>query len=171
MATTYKLIDKAVLTGNQTSITFSGLGAYSSDYTDLYVLASCRTDRSGTADDDVTIKPNNSTSSASAILLLGDGSSAASYTGSQIYIAAKASTATANTFSNCSVYLPNYSSSNYKSFSVDITGEDNTTATNMQLVAQLWSNTAAITSLVFVPRYGTNFVSGTSIYLYGIKNS
>ena len=84
---------------------------------------------------------------------------------------AKGATALANTFSNCSVYVPNYAGSTNKSFSADLTAENNTTGTNMQLVAQLWSDTSAITSLVFVPGNGTNFVSGSSFYLYGIKNS
>ena len=168
MANTYTLIDKSILTGNQTSITFSSIP---STYTDLQIVASVRTDRSGETDDDVVIKPNNSASNATSRLLLNDGSSAQSYTGTQIYMIAKGATALANTFSNCSVYVPNYAGSTNKSFSADLTAENNTTGTNMQLVAQLWSDTSAITSLVFVPGNGTNFVSGSSFYLYGIKNS
>ena len=61
MANTYTLIDKSILTGNQTSITFSSIP---STYTDLQIVASVRTDRSGEKDDDVVIKPNNSASNA-----------------------------------------------------------------------------------------------------------
>jgi hypothetical protein len=168
MATTFEIIDKNILTGNQTSITFSSIP---STYTDLQIVAAVRTDRSGQADDDVLIKPNNSATDGTGILLLGDGSTAASYTSNVVYMIAKGATATSNTFSNCSVYVPNYAGSNFKSFSADLTGENNTTGTNMQLVAQLWSDTSAITSLVFAPRYGTNFVSGSSFYLYGIKKN
>jgi hypothetical protein len=54
-------------------------------------------------------------------------------------------TATANTFGNTEFYIPNYTSSNYKSFSVDGVTENNATAA-FALYAGLWSNTAAITS-------------------------
>ena len=169
MANTYELISSnTVGSGGVSSVTFSSIP---STYTDLQVVAAVKTDRSAQIEDDVTVKPNNVSGSANATLLLGDGSTAASYTGTQIYIIAKASGATANTFSNCSLYIPNYAGSANKSFSADLTAENNTTGTNMQLVAQLWSNTSAITSLVFTPRYGSNFVQYSSFYLYGIKNS
>jgi hypothetical protein len=169
MPTTMQLIAKQTVgSAGAASVTFSSIPQ---TYTDLQIVATVRTNRSGQTDDDVIIKPNNSTSSATSRLLLGDGSSAASYTGTQIYMAAKGATATANTFSNCEVYVPNYAGSTFKSFSADLTAENNTTGTNMQLSAQLWSDTSAITSLVFVPAYGTAFSEFTEFTLYGISNS
>jgi len=80
-------------------------------------------------------------------------------------------TATASTFSNVMGYFPNYASSNNKSFSVDSTAENNSASTWMNfLLAGLWSNSSAISSLSFYPDSGT-FVQYSTAYLYGVKNA
>ncbi|CAB4158921.1 hypothetical protein UFOVP701_36, partial [uncultured Caudovirales phage] len=48
MANTYTLIDKAILTGSQATVSFTGLGSYSSTFTDLLVKVSARSDSSTT---------------------------------------------------------------------------------------------------------------------------
>jgi len=48
--------------------------------------------------------------------------------------------------------------------------EDNSTTAYVLAIANLLSSTTAISSLTF-GGYGFNFVSGSSFYLYGIKNS
>jgi hypothetical protein len=169
MPTTMSLIAKQTVgAGGVASVTFSDIPQ---TFTDLKVVATVRTNRSGQTDDDVVIRPNNNSSSATSRLLLNNGSSNASFTGTQIYMVAKGANATVSTFSNCEIYVPNYTSSNFKSFSADLTAENNTSGTNLQLSAQLWSNTSAITSLVFVPGTGPLFVEFTTFYLYGISNS
>ena len=166
MANTYKLIDKTTLGSSQTSITFS---AIPNTYTDLLIKFSALSDLSaGGGGQVVRIKPNNDTST-SGKYLTGDGSSASS--GGNDFIGSQPSGWTANTFSNTEIYIPNYLSSNYKSISADGLGENNATRADSWLTAILWSNTAAITSIVLTPYYATNFVSGSSFYLYGIKNS
>jgi hypothetical protein len=77
--------------------------------------------------------------------------------------------ATANTFSNNEIYIPNYAGSNNKSFSVDSTAENNSGSVDWYLgfVAGLWSNSAAITS---VSLFG-DFTQYSTATLYGIKNS
>jgi hypothetical protein len=50
MATTYTLLDKTTLGSSQANITFTGLGTYSSNYTDLILMCSIRTDRANTWD-------------------------------------------------------------------------------------------------------------------------
>jgi hypothetical protein len=74
--------------------------------------------------------------------------------------------ATANTFSNGEIYIPNYTSSNFKSSSAEGVGENNATTAYADLNANLWSSTAAITSITFVP--DVSFVQYSSFYLYGL---
>jgi hypothetical protein len=174
MANTYTLIDKAILTGSQASVSFTGLDSYSSDYTDLLVRCSVRSDRNDGTLDTLVISFNSSISNLSYKGLYGNGSSAASNNesnGNVAYITTASSTS--NTFSSSDIYIPNFSSSNYKSYSVDNVGEENGTTAYMSLRAGLWSNTAAITSITLstVSPPAANLVSGCSFYLYGIKNS
>ena len=75
---------------------------------------------------------------------------------------------TASTFGNAELYIPNYTSSNNKSFSADSVTENNATAAYSQLIAGLWSNVTAITSLSLAPSSGT-FVQHSTATLYGVK--
>ena len=60
--------------------------------------------------------------------LLGDGSLAESGTNSTGQIAVvQGGNTTANTFSNYEIYIPNYTSANYKSASSDMVNETNAT--------------------------------------------
>jgi hypothetical protein len=80
------------------------------------------------------------------------------------------SLATASTFNSGELYIPNYSGSTNKSWSYDVVVENNSTAGVGFLGAGLWSNTAAITSIKFIP-YAGSFVQYSNIYLYGVKSS
>jgi hypothetical protein len=171
MATTYKLLDKNILSSNQTSITFTGLGSYSSNYTDLLVKLSVRSNRSGTPYEDITIQFNGSTANFTTKVIQGSGSGVSSFSSNNFIGQLDTSANTSNTFTSAEIYIPNFSSSNYKSFSADSTQEENGTTAYSNLVAGLWSNTAAITSISFVPGSANSFVTGSSFYLYGIKNS
>ena len=171
MATTYTILDKTTLTSQQSSVSFTGLGAYSSDYTDLLLMLSIR--QSNVAEW-CYINFNSSSSSYTNLQLYGTGSGAAPDSGSTPWAGANNySNSTANTFANTSVYIPNFSSSNYKSISYDGVQENNTTTAFSVLGGTLWSNTSAITSITLYAQSAPSqgFVSGSSFYLYGIKNS
>jgi hypothetical protein len=113
---------------------------------------------------------NGANSGLSSRTLEGSGSAASSLNNVFIYLGSgNGATSTANTFSNIEAYIPNYTSSNQKSVSIDAVGETNGTEIYMQLTAGLWTGTAAITSIEIVP--SGSFVSGSSFYLYGIKNT
>ena len=109
---------------------------------------------------------NGSSSNFSYRLLEGDGSTAASYTNTTGRIGNVVNT-TSNTFNNVEVYLPNYTSSTNKSYSVDAVSEANATTAYADLTAGLWSNTAAITSLGFSLSSG-NIDQFSTFYLYGV---
>ena len=168
MATTFELIDKAILTGSQASIDFTSIP---STFTDLQVLITARLTENNEA---VNLygRFNSSSSGYTNKRLYGYGSGVGSdsdpSTAFSIGLINGASS-TSNTFGNSSLYIPNYASSNYKSVSTDSVGEGNGTLTFLTFAAGLWSNTSAITSISI---YGsTNLVAGSSAYLYGIKNS
>jgi len=166
MANTYTLIEAKTLGSNTASIEFTSIP---STYTDLCLMASIRTDRSAVVDD-TTFSFNTSSANFTAKYLVGDGSAASSGSNSY-YLLTNGNTATSNTFSNHSIYIPNYAGSNNKSFSVDSVSENNATAAYALLTAGLWSQTAAITAIKLQPFYGTNFLTNSTFYLYGISNS
>ena len=167
MANTYELIEAKTLTTTTASVTFSSIPQ---TYTHLLLKTSLR--YTGTNADAVKMLFNNSASNYTAKWLEGSGASTSS--GSQffqgIWIDTVGSSTNASTFSNAETYIPNYAGSNYKSASTDLVTENNATTAYMDIVAGLWSDTSAITSLVISP-LTYSFSSGSTFYLYGIKNS
>jgi hypothetical protein len=166
MANTYELIaSNTVGSGGVASISFTSIPA---TYTDLIVKLSTRTNY-GAVSAWNNIYYNSSTSGFTGRAMYGDGSSTVSFTAVNGPISV-GDGATANTFSNSEVYIPNYLSSQYKSLSADGANENNATEAYVSLTAELWSNTAAITSIQIIPGVG-NLKQYSTAYLYGIKNS
>jgi hypothetical protein len=171
MANTFTLIASSTVgSGGAASIDFTSIP---STYTDLCIKASLR---EGTAGDYVRLGLdfNGTAASVTGKMLSGNGATAASSAitvYSTVGYAVDRYSATANTFSNVDIYIPNYTSSNYKSSSIDAVEENNATGALMSLSAGLWSNTAAITSLSLIPDYRTNLVEYSTAYLYGVKNA
>lgn len=169
MATTYTLISSNVLTGSAASVTFSSIP---STYTDLVLRISARTDRASFPEDYAKIEFNGSTSNLSSRILYGfGGSSGSTNDGSMVYGAVNGGSSTSNTFGNAEYYIPSYTASQNKPISISSVTENNGTTAVIYEVAGLWSNTSAITSIKLLSYYSANFVSGSSFYLYGIKNS
>lgn len=165
MANTLKKIQTITVgSGGASSIEFTSIPQ---TYTDLKVVIS---GRNSANDPSFDIQFNGSTSNLSSKDLYGSGAatSSSSYTTITGYMAR--STYTASIFGSAEFYIPNYTSSNYKSVSVDSVAENNAAATAMNLAAGLWSNTAAITSIKFVPQSGGNFAEYSSATLYGVSN-
>jgi hypothetical protein len=80
-------------------------------------------------------------------------------------------TSTSNTFGNGSIYIPNYAGSNNKSVSTDVVVENNATESSQYLLAGLWSDTSAITTIRLYSRNSHNFLQYSTAYLYGISNA
>jgi len=153
--------------GGAASVTLPATGTIPQTYTDLKIVVSGRADTTTTG---IDILFNGSSTSYSNKRLYGTGSSVASDSAATTYISnimIDDSSYTASTFGNGEIYIPNYTSSNYKSVSVDGVSENNATTALMMLTAGLWSNTAAI--ILLRPNAG-NFVQGSTFYLYGISN-
>lgn len=174
MANTYTLIaSNTVGASSVASVTFSSIP---STYTDLLIKLSTRGDRSA-ANAEYFVKFNTSSANFTYKLLQGNGTTAAaSSSGSQgLAGVSDAATNTASTFANSEMYIPNYAGSSNKSFSIDSVMENNTGGTTppiyAYLIAGLWSNSAAISTIEFYPESSTNWVQYSSFYLYGIKKS
>ncbi len=152
--------------GGATSLDFTSIP---NTYTDLVLKVSAR---STTTSDWVTLKFNGSTSGYTNRHLQGTGSSAGSFaqTTYEYAMINNQSASTSNTFSSSEVYIPNYAGSTNKSYSIDTAGEANGTAAFMELNAQLWSNTAAITSISITSLAGS-LAQYTTAYLYGVSNA
>lgn len=172
MAITYTLIASNTLGSSAASVTFSSIP---NTYTDLVLRVSARTDEATVTNSGLWIDFNGlNTNIYSSTNLQGNGSAATSYADpatNRFYSGlATGAGATSNTFSSTEVYISNYLVSASKPNSMFTVNETNAAAINMRAVANLWGNTAAITSIRFTPG-GTNFVSGSSFFLYGIKKN
>lgn len=167
---TYQLISSVTVgSGGAASMAFSSIP---STYTDLLLKISGRDDRAGVTANAINLSFNGSTSNFTYRVLEGNGATAASGSGSTSWGATNVGpSATASTFSNCEIYIPNYAGSNNKSFSSDFVTENNATTAFTDLLAGLWSQTAAITSITLTPNTGSNFAQYSTAYLYGISNA
>lgn len=165
---TYVLLAKSTVgSAGASSITFSNIPQ--TGYTDLLIKTSSRTDGLG-AGNALLLSLNGSTANFSNKLLYGASGSAYSASGTRGIVFADGTSETASTFENTEIYIPNYTSSNYKSISSDSVMEGNATSgIYMGLFAMIWQNTSAITSLSLTPQAG-NFVQYSDFYLYGISN-
>lgn len=167
MAYTYsKIATVTVGSGGTTSIDFL---AIPQNYTDLLLVLSMRGD-SANVERNFYVSFNKVTTNRSSRYLEGNGATASSGTiASNMYAGVYPSgSSTANTFGNTQIYIPNYTSSNYKSFGADAVMENNSGTSYMDLTASLWSNTSAITSIT-IPAEAGNFVQYSTATLYGIK--
>ena len=160
-----KIASVTVGSGGASSIDFTSIP---STYTDLVLKVSTRTNRAA-ATDGLEIRLNGATTNHSGRRLTGDGTTAASSV--SVYGNTDGNNATASTFGNAEIYIPNYAGSNYKSFSMDTVSENNATANGMTLNANLWSQTTAVSSITIVMSDGTAFNQYSTAVLYGIKNS
>ena len=176
MANTYTLIEAQTLGSSAASVTFSAIPA---TYTDLLVKTSIRTSEPTYGYDNVYISFNGVPSGTAysgkvlADYVTGVLSQSQTATSSFNYLYTESGAATANTFNNGEMYIPNAFSANYKSISADSVTESNSASaytSTRGIGAGLWSSTSAITSIVFTSATGS-FVQYSSFYLYGISNS
>ena len=160
----WTVIAHTELTGNAASIQFMNVGNIPNTYTDLCVFFSLRDNASGEARA-FTIELNDTTPTSRT--LVGTGSSIASYTETTYYALTDGNTATASTFSNGMMYIPNYTSSSNKSASIDIVTETNGTPGFQLITAALFATATAVTKIELIAN-SANFVQYSSATLYGI---
>jgi hypothetical protein len=176
MSNTYTIISKTTLTGSQSNITLSSIP---STYTDLELHISSRFNNS--ADFDIVNLQFNSDSGSnysSNLTIQGYNGSASTNAPSAKTVInlgyAPAANATSSTFGSMKIYIPGYAqTTTKKSISADSVMENNSSSAYvLWLTGSIWqTSSSAIDTITLTCNSGASFVSGTSVYLYGIKNS
>jgi hypothetical protein len=169
---TYVLISSTTVgSGGAAGIDFTSIP---STYTDLEIKLSGRCTAS--TSQGTYLQFNGSSSSIySYVEFYGYSGGGGGYAQSSItnaYLGTVLGTAgTANTFSNNSIYIPNYAGNTNKPFLSSNGYEMNSTSGwQNDLVTGLWASTAAINRVYIYPGSG-NFAQYTTAYLYGISNA
>ena len=168
----YTLIASQVLSASAASVTFSSIPQ---TYKTLVLKVSARADGTGAGGENIGLRLNGTTTAYYDRALYGTGSSVASASNSNtntalVYQYADGGALTANTFASTDILIPNYTSSAYKALSSESVTENNATGALQAMAADLWQNTAAVTSItLYLLTAGINFVAGSSFYLYGIS--
>lgn len=176
----WQLIESQVLGASAASVTLGSGGSLPQTYKSLKVAISTRSSAAG-GPVALCYNFNGSTSGYTGRTLVGY---AASSTGSgsittltvsgTVYgrlgdSGVNAGNSTTSTFSNGEWTIPNYAGSTNKAWSFDSVIESNDTTNNeVEMIAGLWSNTAAITSITLIP-YLNSFAANSSFTLYGLK--
>lgn len=162
-----KLIETKTLTVAAATIEFTSIPQ---TFTDLIVLSSLRSSRAEFVEI-VKLEFNTVTTGYTYRELVSSGATASSSSGAYTRFALIPGTSnTANTFSNDISYIPNYTSSVAKNFSTDSVDENNGTTAYLNIVANAWTGTAAITSFKLSNFFSSNFIAGSTISLYGVTS-
>lgn len=149
------------------------LNSISQNYEDLVLIASFRSDRAGTAHDDLHMTINGATTNYTVLRFYSDGDTVENgvkLTGDTYMYSGtiNGSSSSANTYSTVTTYFANYSSSSAsKKISIENCSENNAADGWLNFMSGLWDDTSAITSLSFFSGSGNNFVSGSKVSLYG----
>lgn len=158
---TMTLVSSTTLSVAATNITFSSIPQTGTDL--LLVLSARRSGGAVTATSELFF--NNDTT-ISGKLLTGNGSTASSSSASAFITVSNGASSNSSTFSSYVIYIPNYTGSASKTFSIDAVTETMATGASQYLIGGVWNNTAAIDSVKFDA--GDTFVAGTSASLYTI---
>ena len=165
MPANYVLLGKVTLTETTSFITISNIPQ--SGYTDLKLVASVRALRTGFPADDLVIQFNGVTTGYAGRRLFLNGTSVSTDVQTDIRGFASDADQTANVFGSNEFYIHDYLSSSFKSVSIDMVTENNSTNAPMGIFNGLWSNTAAIHTIkVFCNN--SNMVANSTFYLYGL---
>ena len=170
--TTNNLISRQTVgSAGAASVTFSNIPQ---TFTDLRIVVSGRGTAASNHYPGLELSFNGSSTTYTDRVLQGTGGVTVSYSNlgsSKIYLGTMpGGAATASVFGNIEITVPNYTSSNYKSVSIDEVQEDNQTTAFAMLIAGLWSTVNAITSIAFTPTTG-NFDQYSTFSLYGISSN
>lgn len=166
MASTHGFIAKSTVgAGGAAYIEFTSI---SQAYTDLVVFMSGRS-TTGSPDAGMEINGEGSSNISSRYMFSVDGSITNGSGGGFIaLVGLPKSGTTSNTFGNVTIYISNYTSSQYKPISVEsVTSNNSTSEVFLARTAAVYSSSSAISSL----KLTGNFAQHSTAYLYGIKNS
>jgi hypothetical protein len=168
----YESIATVTLSSNQTSISFTSI---SSAYTHLQLRCFVRMNRSDVADNMGVQFNSDTATNYSWHNVRGDGSGVGVENGTSVsymYINDLAgNTATSGIFGGAIIDILDYADTNkYKTIRV-LSGNDRNGAGGIAFSSGNWRSTSAISSISLSGRYGSGFISGSTVALYGIKGA
>ena len=167
----FKIASATVGSGGATSFDFTSIPQ---GYTDLMIKVSTRGATSGTNDGFMIRFNNDSSTTYSSTYLATDavnpqaGSNAYGSTGYTYLTSITTGTYTANSFSSVDIHIPNYSSSNHKSFLTDSVSPKNASDAWMSLVVGLYPVTTAVSRITLLTTSGSGYTQHSTATLYGI---
>jgi len=172
MPANYVLLETIELTQSASSVTLDSIPQ--TGYTDLKLVMSTRCSATfGNSWYDTYITVNSGAALSWRDLIgLGSGTpSSRTDTTSFVTLGVTSSGATASTFGNTTMYLPNYNSTTtYKTVSMESVSENNASGAAIQLSAGLYSSNTAISSITITPYNSptAQFVQYSTFSLYGV---
>jgi hypothetical protein len=172
MANTFTLIQSQTLSSNAVSLDFTSIP---NTYTDLVLYVSTR--NVTTTEQWLSVGFNNNTSNYAMMFLWYDGGTlrGAAPTNQPPFLSSLADqNSPANTWSNGQIYIYNYASAIGKSYT-GWSAQATTSSSNSYwgFSGSKWANTAAISTINITTRQAPSVAisSGSTFYLYGIKNT
>ena len=171
---------------DHTEIASGGAASWSvssipSSYDHLLLKMSVRTDNASSHWESLNLTFNNDTTAAhyswtdiSAVGPSTLASSRGTSQGNYRRTFAVLDGGTANAYASNSVWIPHYTSSNYKQLMSDSAEDQNATAASswlLDLGAGLWQSTATVDRIDIVPNSGNNFKQHSTFTLYGITGA
>jgi hypothetical protein len=164
---TFVLLNQISLVGSTTAVTFSNIPQ---GYADLVVTCSIRTNRDASWDP-VRIRFNGDSTNGnySRVALIGNGSSASTYMDSPTEIIVD--TAAASALSGSSL-IGSFGFEVFDYSAIDkhksVLTTSNATNVEVRRQAARWASTSTITSITISPYFGTNLMSPSTFFIYGV---
>jgi hypothetical protein len=169
----FESIATTTLSTATASITFSSIPA---TYTHLQIRGIFRSDYAGLTDN--LLMRFNSDTGANYVehILRGDGASPGVYAdpnSNTIFttLDGAGATANANVFAASVMDILDYANTNKYKVMRHLSGRDNNGDGGVSFSSGMWQNTAALTTILLYPRYGTNFTAYSQFALYGIRSA
>jgi len=172
----FDLLETQILTSSASSVTFTGLGAYSG-YKHLQIRYTARTDQAASGTSFMIARFNGDSGSNYSYHYLAEengviSAASTSKTYSRVGRLARANNTTGSFASGVYEILDYTSTSKNKtsrSLSGNVTGQAAPFGPQVSFTSSAWYSTSAITSLVLTDIAAANFITGTRFSLYGVK--
>jgi hypothetical protein len=156
--------------GGASTVTFNNIPQ---GFTDLKIVISTRSSSSEIYDGCLMQINGTSGNLYSTTGLQGNGTtvySARNFGGGAVnYLDGVGNGATASTFGNVEIYIPNYTGGNYKTIQQDVAPENNATLNYLTLASSMWRSANPITSVTFFCSGGFTFLQNSTFTLYGVS--
>lgn len=167
----YYLLASEVLTGSQSSITFSSVNTLAADFQHLQIRWTARTTSQADIDDQINLRFNSTASNQYARRWMrGDGgavSGSAGVSQNEIWAGWAASqNAAANRFGAGVTDILDPFKTTKNTTTRALVGVD---GFGIAQLSGLWMNTAAVTTITLTSNVGASFVAGSRFSIYGLK--